>query len=393
MPNPSEHTQAFSPAATLAAAVARLRASDRVAPYRTIVLWWAGSRALVLACAVAVQQLEWPRGARYSRPFDDPFAVLTVWDGRWYKMVAEHGYLLVPGRQSDPAFFPLYPVLMNGLGRLGLSLDAAGLLLAHAGFLLGLLALYELVRLWLPEADARRAAIYAAVFPFGFVFSMVYPESVVLVAMALAGVLAVHDRWGAAAVATALATLGRPEGFFLFVPLAVLAVRRWPALDPRRRAAAITAVASAPAAVGALALYHWRLIGDPTAFSTAQRAWGRWTSFDGPYRAAVELIHAGDIDERWLYRDAAFLVVYVACLALALRAGVPASWVLAGGLIVLLPLASGSVTSIARFGLLALPVYCGLAWLGRRLWIDRGIRILSLVLLSAGTTTILLHWP
>jgi hypothetical protein len=67
--------------------------------------------------------------------------------------------------------------------------------------------------------------------------------------------------------------------------------------------------------------------------------------------------------------------------------------VLAGALIVLLPLASGSFTSDARFGLLALPVYASLAWLGSRRWADVLLRGSMLLLLVAGTATVLVRWP
>jgi hypothetical protein len=52
----------------------------------------------------------------------------------WYRIVASRGYLLIPGRQSDPAFFPLFPVLERGLHSLGIPLALAGILLSNLGF-------------------------------------------------------------------------------------------------------------------------------------------------------------------------------------------------------------------------------------------------------------------
>src|SRR5437868_2489226 len=80
-----------------------------LSPGVQIALWWVGSRALVLACATLMHLVRWPSG--YFHPeFKSPLAVLTSWDGRWYGQVARNGYLLIPGHQSDPAFFPLYPM-------------------------------------------------------------------------------------------------------------------------------------------------------------------------------------------------------------------------------------------------------------------------------------------
>jgi putative flippase GtrA len=368
-------------------------ASERAAAYGRIAAWWVGSRAIVLTAALVVQAFGWPRKSWYPSLFHEPLALLRAWDGRWYLTVAERGYFVLPRHQSDPAFFPLYPLLVNGLHGLGLGRVAAGLLLANLGFLLGLVALYELARTWLPEQDARRTAVYAALFPFGFVFSMVYPESIVLAAVAFAGVFAARGRWIPAGIAATLATLGRPEGIFVALPLAALALRRWPLASPGERTRALWATLAAPAGLAGLAMYQWSSVGDALAFSHAQRAWGRWFSIGGIERTLHELLRAPQLDREWIYRDLVFLLGYLACLWLARRAGVPRSWILAGALVLLLPLWSGSVTSVARFGLLVPPVYAGLARLGRHRLVDWSLRATAAGLLGVGSATILLHWP
>jgi hypothetical protein len=107
----------------------------------------------------------------------------------------------------------------------------------------------------------------------------------------------------------------------------------------------------------------------------------------------TELVQAPELHREWLYRDLTFLIGYLACLYLAYRVGVPRSWLIAGALVLLLPLWSGSVTSIARFGLLVPPVYAGLARLGRNRFVDWGLRTTAAGLLGVGSATILLHWP
>ena len=92
-------------------------------------------------------------------------------------------------------------------------------------------------------------------------------------------------------------------------------------------------------------------------------------------------------------RDIAFCVVTLMLLAAALRIGAPRGWIVLGALIVLLPLGSGSFTSDARFGLLALPAYWGLASLchGRlRFALAAGS---SAVLLAAATVSLPLVFP
>jgi hypothetical protein len=356
----------------------------RIARYDWIVGWWALSRLLAIVPAVVAQETGWPRAVAEG----GPLAVLGAWDGRWYGALAVHGYLAVPDQRSDTAFFPLYPLAMRALHGLGLSTEAGGLLISNLLLLAGLVALYELVLEWVDEATARRAVVFAALFPLSFVFSMAYPESLVLAATALAGVLAYRGRWLGCAVAVACATLARPEGIFVIIPVAAIALAR-----RERDGRALAAVAAGPAALLALVVYEWDVVGDAFAFSHAQDEWGRRTSIDGIGRAFEGLADRASLGGAWVYRDLAFCMVYLVCLGLALRARVPASWVVAGVLIVLLPLWSGSFISDARFGLIALPVYVGLAYVARRRPVDVALRVVSAVLLAIGSATVLLHWP
>jgi hypothetical protein len=55
-----------------------------------------------------------------------------------------------------------------------------GIALTNLALFAALLGIYELGRTWLDEKAARRAAIYAALIPPGFAFSMLYPEALAL---------------------------------------------------------------------------------------------------------------------------------------------------------------------------------------------------------------------
>jgi hypothetical protein len=358
-----------------------------------IVLVWAASRILVFACAAFVQLTGFPRASWRPGLLGHPFALLTIWDGRWYQIIAEHGYLLVPQNQSDPAFFPLLPILLRTLHGTGLSYGTGGLLIANASFLIGLLAFYELGRVYLSEADARRAALYATIAPLGFVFSMVYPESLAFAAVSLAGICAVRGRWLGALSFGAVAALTRPQGALIAIPLAAIAYSGWRSLSSRDRARAVAAVLAPVAALVAISLYFWSQLGDPLAWSVAEKAWGRSFALTSPPHAVLELATSPFHHKTWLVRDAAFCVVYIAAILVARRAGIPLGWVAMGLLVVLLPIASGSFTSDGRFGLLALPVYWGAAVLGRRPWVHRTLLVVCPVLLVAGVVTILLRFP
>ncbi len=358
-----------------------------------VIGWWAGSRVLVFGCAAIAQVARWPRSTWHPSLLRHPLVLLGFWDGRWYRIIAAHGYLYIPGRTSDPAFFPLLPILEHALGLLGVSTLVSGIAIANVAFLGGLLVLYELGRRLLPEPDARRAAIYLAIFPYSFVFSLAYPESLALAAIALAGLAALRGNWPAAAAAAVAATLARPQGAFLVIPLAAIAYQAWPSLPDRRRTWAVTAALAGPAALASFSLYLWSRVGDPLAWSKAEAAWGRSFSPFGIVRAVSQLLAAARHHDGWLYRDAAFCLLYAFLLVVAFRARLPLGWILFAAAAVLLPLASGTFTSDGRFGLLALPAFWALAILGRDVRVHRLVAIVSPLLLALAVLTLRSRYP
>src|SRR5207245_2286872 len=79
-----------------------------------------------------------------------------------------------------------------------------GCVLSALALLGALGAVYALTREHLDERFARRTVVYLALAPFGFVFSMVYPESVVLAAIVLSALAGLRGRWGIATLFAAI---------------------------------------------------------------------------------------------------------------------------------------------------------------------------------------------
>jgi hypothetical protein len=380
----------------LPAAVSTDSVGDRTLAWvlrnRAILAWWAASRAVVVAAALIVHLLHEPRGYFGHRVFHAPLGTLESWDGTWYRHVAAHGYLLVPGHQSDPAFFPLYPLLLKLVGATGMSTGAGGVALSSLLFLVGLVAFDAFGRELFPRPLARRATLLAAVFPMSYVCSMVYPESLVFLAFALTGLFAVRHRWPLAAAASAVAALARPEGVLLALPIAGVLAASWHRLEPRDRGRGIAAVLAAPAAAASFPVYLGLALHDPFAWTKAEQAWGRSFRADGIFHAIVRVGNEFS-QQGWAGRDVGLCVLTLALVAVAGRVGAPRTWVAVGALLVVLPLGSGSFESDGRFGLLALPAYWGLASLVRRRSVNVVVMILSLALLAAATVTIPLVFP
>lgn len=354
----------------------------RLSGRRELLAWALGSRALVIGSAYLLHRLHRPQGYfpdRYDA-FDSTNHVLGTWDGEWYRRIALHGYVFHAHEQSSTAFFPLYPLAMRLVHLFGPDLLLSGLLVANACFVVAVLAFAALTRELFDADTARRAAIWLCVFPLGFVFSMEYPTSMLLAAMVLASLAALHNRWLLCAVFLAVACLTRPEGAVLLVPLGVLAWRRREDVPLWH---GVAALAVAPLAVASFPVYLWIRFDNLHVWADSQREWGRefhplgiWDAFArfGAQRA----LHP------WHLRDMVFLIVYALLLALAPRAGVGWEWILAAGLLVLVPLTSGTVESVARFGLVGFAFYWTLAREVRRPWLEGA--------LQAGCLALMVWW-
>ncbi|MGH2842060.1 MAG: mannosyltransferase family protein [Solirubrobacteraceae bacterium] len=210
------------------------------------VLWRAfwGSRLIVfLTGVVAVAQFgnQPVTGVydpnRLTAPFGY-FANLLVspfarWDSAWYLAVAKWGYGAqrsgVPLNPSQPLarmnFFPLYPMLIHGLGWVLRSDLLAGVVISLAAFAVALALLHRLVVLDFGAEVAEAAVLLLAFCPMAFYLSAVYTESLFL-ALALGAFYAARrGRWFWAGLLGALAAATRVEGVLLVIPLVMLA--RW----------------------------------------------------------------------------------------------------------------------------------------------------------------------
>src|SRR5262249_35052132 len=373
--------------------VVALRVSRLVWADAPVLRWLAASRLVVFGVFLLLFAVG-PVDAVGPHFYEWPLQLLGAWDGVWYARVAAHGYLLIPGRQSDPAFFPFDPILMRALHTLGLPLVAAGALIANAAFLVAVPAFHRLGRRLLPERVALRGAVFLAIAPMGYVFSMAYPESLLLLFCVFALLAALDGRWGAAAVLAGLAALTRPEGAVLLaVVLGGIAWRSWGSLDSAGRGRAVAAVAAAPAALLAFMGYLQWALGDMRAWSRAEQPWGRSFGLDGPLRAAEHLPRLIST-EPVLTRDAALLALGIAPLALAAtRTALPREWIVAGALVIVLPIFSGTVESAGRFCLMALPCYWGAGALELSRRAEQAVPAGCLLALAPGVVSVPFFWP
>ena len=123
--------------------------------------------ALAAATVVVFEDELNPARGRWDRPrlheLGAAADVWARWDSDWYLRIAESGY---HWPSSTPAFFPLYPLLVGGLGRLlGDHFLLAGLVVSLAAGAGAFVLLHRLARRRFGAGVALRSVVYLALFP------------------------------------------------------------------------------------------------------------------------------------------------------------------------------------------------------------------------------------
>jgi 4-amino-4-deoxy-L-arabinose transferase-like glycosyltransferase len=353
------------PARELPAEARRGRSIRRLAPPALWIFVWS-RLAIWIAAAVTVLVFESslnPERVRWdTERLHELGRVIDVWarwDSDWYLKIAQEGY---SWPSSTPAFFPLYPVLVGGLGRvLAGHYLLAGVLVSLTAGGAAFVLLHRLAWPKLGADGALRAVLYLALFPTALFLGAVYSESLFLLLAVACFVLAERKRFGLAGLAAGLALLTRPAGVAL---LAALALFVW--ATPERSSALLRA-AVGPALFLLYPLTLWLWIDRPLAFLDAQETvWHRSVSPYGPLGGLWDALHDPAAAEL------AFLAVVVALgLHAWRRFGAPYGVYALG--VIALPLAAPAdgrpLLSITRFALVAFPVVLALADLGSRRWV------------------------
>lgn len=212
--------------------------------WRAFVIF-AGTRLLVFAAAYAWLLLDpqqavldpgsplWHGDPGGHGPLAEPW---RRWDALWFLQTARQGYAYIEGAQSNLSIFPLYPLLIAGLDRLGLDAIWAGVLISNAALFLAVVLLLKLAWPRAGGAAAQRAVLALLVFPPAFVLSGIYSESLFLCAALGAFYFGERREWAEAGLCAFAAALTRITGAALVIPLAVMYFSNRPQSEPRIRA-------------------------------------------------------------------------------------------------------------------------------------------------------------
>lgn len=300
--------------------------------------------------------------------FDYPLLnAFSRWDAGWYHSVAKEGYRFKPGRQSNTAFFPLYPIAMRLVHEfLPSTTDAgwmlSGVIVSNAALLVALCYFVLLLRLDFDDQTSARAVLYLLVFPTSFFFSAVYSESLFLAVTIAAFYHARRNQWLLAGAFAGAATLTRSPGILLILPLLTeyMAQRgfRW-----REIRLNVLALAIIPCCLVAHMMYLRGSVGNVMAVQDAQRAWGgEWGVLASPWRPIVRFLR-----QPFMFNDVTNVIFTAAALALVVLATVRLrlSYGVYAVACYLFVTSWGSFESMPRYMLVIFPAFIALARLGR----------------------------
>src|SRR5436305_2120866 len=206
------------------------------------------------------------------------------WDAVNYTRIAQYGYLS-QNHPFDPAFFPLFPLLIRGaawlVGNQGYVI--VGIVVSNLAFLGAMFVIYEIAADMLGEQVGRRTLLYLSFFPTAFYFFAAYTESLFLLCTAGCFLALRRRRLLIAGLCGLLAALTRNAGLLLVIPYLyeVWLSREDSSLQLKAIIAEskplllrLLPIVLIPLGLTIYMYYCWRISGDPLRFASTQDHWG-----------------------------------------------------------------------------------------------------------------------
>lgn len=375
---------------------------DRAA-WRDAALVWLGLQVLLVAITYfGVVLVRIPSYSQQRLSWYAVFQRWLGWDGSIYARIAAEGY----DRFWLTRFFPLLPALEHLLLPLtGGNGGVAGVVISSVACVGAFGLLRVLVERETSREVARRTLLYLALFPTSFFLIAPYAEALYLLLCVGTFLALRRGHWAVAGGLAALATLARPVGILLIIPIAVESVTRIRArgaLPSGREAAALLGGLALPvAALAGFSVYLSGRFHTLTAILQSQNADGAagsgkgftwpWVGFLRAGRALVVDGFNPNFFQVHIVLDAAFTVaLIVLTVATIRRVPLPYVWY-AWAVLALLICTPGhnwyALYSNMRFMLEVPPLFMVLGQWGARRPVERALLAVSLPLLTLLTLT------
>ncbi|MDJ0348967.1 hypothetical protein [Cryobacterium sp. PH29-G1] len=256
---------------------------------------WALSRLVTTSLILVLARAQEPNAWTGASPKYTDFA--TMWDGRWYNIVAAVGYPgVLPSTEAGQigenawAFMPGYPVLARLLMVLTGFPWAPVAVFVSVAFSFGTaLLFYRLMVRVQPSPTALFAVVLFCVAPLSPILQFAYAESMYLFFLTLALYLLLERRYWLLYPVIAVMALTRPSGLAFALALGLHVIYRFVTRSrdpfPRRERLLAASVALFSAFMGlAWPATAWAVTGQMSAYTDTELAWR------APYIGYQELV-------------------------------------------------------------------------------------------------------
>ena len=203
------------------------------------------------------------------------WGIFDAWDSVHYRAISTEGYEFIDdGKQHNLAFFPLFPVSIFILMKLGFSFEIAGLIINNLAFLGTLYCLYSWVKKQCGISAAHWTIAVMAYCPMSLFTGVIYTEGLYLLLSTMALRAFDQKQYVWTAICGAMATATRPTGMALIPAFLITA---WKQSKPP-----IAYIAGLLSATGLLifSVYCQLNFNDFLAFIAAQKGWRPSFGFD-----------------------------------------------------------------------------------------------------------------
>jgi Gpi18-like mannosyltransferase len=291
-------------------------------------------------------------------------------DCGWYKGIVENGYESTLNfedsikidannyRQSEWAFFPLYPFLISILMKIlniNFYLSAFILSLIFNYFVLKHLYLFLLDK-FNNTNKALYSTIFFATFPFNFYFSIFYTESLFLAIILISYNSIKQNRLFIFSICMLLIPLIRPNGILLIIPFIFyiieinkIKINGLYRLDTYFQNKEIFIPFISLISFSYWSLYQFKHTGSLFAFSIAQKGWNK--SIQMPYKS---LFYNNTLEVQFLSFLFIILILIAIYQCIKIHSFSFSFFILSQ---LLLPLIAGSIISIHRYSSIIFPLF------------------------------------
>lgn len=286
----------------------------------------------------------------------------TNWDAGNYLSIARNGF-----SNLTYAFFPLLPLttrVISGLTHLDLPLT--GLLITNISTLLFLFFLYRLLKFDLGELESRKTIFFFIIFPTAFFLQAFYTEAPFLLFTVLSFYFARKNKWWLVGIFGGLSTLTRTIGIFTFIPLLIEYFMKKKEDKKRLLSKDLLPLFIIPLTFLLYLSFLYLQTGNPLKFFQVQQYWGR---ADNPnvllYPWDVLSQNLANISHQSSFFggpiigliDFSFTFFALILLIFSLKQNMRLSYFIYTVITIIVPITTGSLTSMTRFLLVSFPLF------------------------------------